>query len=64
MFILKEQCTVYQAFKAHMILLDPKKIMRFIVDVANACDKGCLSDVTKVLITGKTILTDSELETV
>ena len=47
-----------------MILLDPKKISQFIVDVTSAHDKDCLADVTKVLITGKTILTESELETV
>ena len=46
-----------------MILLDPKKITRFIVDVTNAHDKECLMDVTKAPITGKTILTESELET-
>ena len=46
-----------------MILLDPKKITRFIVDVTNICDKEYLADVTKVLITGKTILTESELGT-
>ena len=37
--------------------------MRFIVDVTNAHDKECLVDATKVLITGKTILTESKLET-
>ena len=47
-----------------MILLDPKKITRFIVDVTNTRDKECLANVTKALITGKTILTESELETV
>ena len=41
-----------------MILLDPKKIMRFIVDVTNTRDKECLADIMKVLITGKTILTE------
>ena len=48
----------------HVILLDPNKIMQFIVDVTNTCDKECLMDVTKVTITDKTILTESELETV
>ena len=43
-----------------MILLDPKKIMWFIVDVTNAHDKEYLMDVTKALITGKTILTESK----
>ena len=38
--------------------------MRFIADVTNTRDKECLLDVTKVLITSKTILTESELETV
>ena len=38
--------------------------MRFIVDVTNACDKECLADVTKALITGKSILIESKLETV
>ena len=47
-----------------MILLDPKIIMRFIVDVTNAPDKEYLSDITKTLITGKAILTESELELV
>ena len=47
-----------------MILLAPKKITQFIIDVANSHDKECLTDVTKVLITGKAILTESELETV
>ena len=47
-----------------MILLDPKKITRFIVDVTNARDKECLTDVKKGLITGKTILTESKLEAV
>ena len=47
-----------------MILLDPKKITQFIVDATNICDKEYLADVTKVLITGKTILTESELGTV
>ena len=42
-------------FKVHVILLDPKKITQFIVDVTNARDKECLVDVTKALITGKTI---------
>ena len=51
-------------FKAHMILLDPEKIMRFIVDVTNACGKECLADITKASITGKAILTESELESV
>ena len=47
-----------------MILLDPKKTTRFIVDVTNACDKECLVDITKASITGKAILTESELESV
>ena len=34
-----------------MIVLDPKKIMRFIVDVTNARDTEYLADVTKVPIT-------------
>ena len=38
-----------------MILLDPKKIMRFTVDVTNAHDKECLADMAKALITGKAI---------
>ena len=46
----------------HVILLDPKKITRFIVDVTNARDKECLADITKASITGKAILTESELE--
>ena len=45
-----------------MVLLDPKKITQFIVDATNACDKECLADVTKASITDKTILTQSELE--
>ena len=45
-----------------MTLLDPKKITPFIVDVTNTHDKEYLTDVTKVLITGKTVLTESELE--
>ena len=45
-------------FKVHEILLDPKKITQIIADVTNACDKEYLADVTKVPITGKTILTD------
>ena len=48
----------------HVILLDPKKITQFIVDVTNARDKGCLADITKASITGKAILTESELESV
>ena len=48
----------------HVILLDPKKITRLIVNVTNAHVKECLADVTKLLITGKTILTEFELETV
>ena len=48
----------------HMFLLDPKKITRFIVDPTHTRDKECLTDVTKALITGKTILTESDLETV
>ena len=44
--------------------MDPKKIMLFIVDVTNAHDKECLVDVTKVPISGKTIFTELELETV
>ena len=47
-----------------MILLDPKKITRFIVDVTNARDKECLADIVKALITGKAIITESELESV
>ena len=35
-----------------MTLLDPKKIMQFIVDVTNVLDKECLVDVTNVPITG------------
>ena len=63
---LKGQHAVYEAikvFKAHVILFDPKEITQFIVDVTNARDKECLAVVTKVLITGKTILTESKLET-
>ena len=45
-----------------MILLDPKKITQFIVDVTNARDKECLVDITKASITGKVIHTKSELE--
>ena len=52
------------SFKVHVILLDPKKITQFIVDVTNAHDKECLADITKVSITGKAILTKSELESV
>ena len=48
----------------YLILLYPKKITRFIVDVTNARDKECHTDITKVLITGKAILTKSELESV
>ena len=48
----------------HVILLDPNKIMLFIVDVTKTCDKEYLMDMTKVTITDKTILTESELETV
>ena len=47
-----------------VILLDPKKVTSFIVHVTNAHDKECLADVTKALITSKTILTESKLETV
>ena len=39
---LKEACTVYkviQVFTVCVILLGPKKIMSFIVDVMNTCDK-------------------------
>ena len=45
-----------------MILLNLKKIIIFIT---NAYDKNleCLTDVTKTMITGKTILTESKLET-
>ena len=39
-------------------------IMRFIVDVTNACDKECFANITKVSNTGKTILTESELKSV
>ena len=60
--MLKGQCAIL-VFKVHVILLESKKITQFIVDVTNACDKECLADVTKTLITGKTILTESELET-
>ena len=38
--------------------------MRFTVHVTNAHDKGCLVDITKASITGKAILTESELESV
>ena len=38
--------------------------MRFIVDVTNACDKRMPRDTTKASITGKAILTESELESV
>ena len=37
--------------------------MRFIVDVTNAHDKECLVDIKKASITGKAMLTESELET-
>ena len=47
-----------------MILLNPMKITRFIVNVTNPHDKEYLADIIKALITGKTILTESELETV
>ena len=47
-----------------MILLDPKEITRFIVDVTNTSDKECLADITKASITGKAILTESKLESV
>ena len=47
-----------------MILLGFKKITRFIIDVTNARDKECLADIKKVLITGKAILTESELKSV
>ena len=43
-----------------MILLHPMKTMWFIVDVTNTRDKQYLADVTKVLITGKTIIIESE----
>ena len=43
----------------HVILLDPKIIMRFIIDVTNAHDKESLTDVIKAPVTGKTIYTDS-----
>ena len=46
-----------------MILLDPEKIIQFIIDVTNAHDKECLADIIKAPITGKTMLTESELET-
>ena len=46
-----------------MISLDPKKIMRFIVDVTNIRDKECHTDITKALIISK-VLTESELESV
>ena len=46
-----------------MILLDPKKITWFIVDVTNARDKKCLVNVLKVPITSKTILTESKPKT-
>ena len=52
------------SFLRHMILLDPKKIPQFIVDVTNARDKECHVDITKVSITGKAILTESKLESV
>ena len=42
--------------------IGPKKITRFIVDVANTHDKERLTDITEVSITGKAILTESELE--
>ena len=60
---LKGQCIVYEAiqvFKVHVILLDPKKIMRFIVDVTYTPDKECLVDITKASITSKAILTESQ----
>ena len=47
-----------------MILMHLKKITQFIVDETNAHDKECLVDVIRALITGKTILTKSELEIV
>ena len=47
----------------HVILLDTKKITQFIVDVTNPCENELLVDVTKALITGKTILSEFELET-
>ena len=47
-----------------MILLDAKKTTQFIVDVANAHDKECLTDVTKVPIIHKATLMESELEAV
>ena len=47
---LKGQYVVYEAIevlKVHLLLLDPKKITRFIADVTNAHDKECLVDITK-----------------
>ena len=38
--------------------------MQFIVDVTNTHDKECFADITKASITGKAILTESELESV
>ena len=38
--------------------------MQFIVDVTNTRDKECHVDITKASITGKAILTESELESV
>ena len=46
-----DQYTVYEdisVFKAHVILLDPKKIMQFVINVTNTHDKkmphGCNKD--------------------
>ena len=50
------------SFKAHVILLGPKKIPLFIVDVTNAHNKEYLTDITKASITGKAILTGFELK--
>ena len=47
-----------------MILLDPEKITQLIVDVTNARHKDFLVDITKASITGKAVLTESELESV
>ena len=51
------------SFQSVRDFIGPQKITWFTVDVTNTRDKECLADVTKVLITGKTILTESELET-
>ena len=45
---------LFKFFKVHMILLDPKKITQFIVDVTNAHDKEYFADVIKAPVTGKT----------